>query len=399
MPEKKLQPKVKKYIYLLMSGHIITDINQGALPAVLPFLVSQHDLSFTAAGGLMLALTSVSSIIQPFLGHFSDKLGNPQVMSLGVLIAGSGFAALGLASSYPIMFFCVLVSGIGIALFHPEGGRMVNCITKTGKGEAMGTFSLGGSIGFTAGPLLVVLIVPLLGLRGLLLFLVLPIIMVLLLQYYKKDLKAFSDREYEERNCDTAGGRRDNWKGFSILSAVILSSSVVDYGLVTFIPLFWISVLGQSEGISSFMLAVMTALGAISTYMGGRMADRFGFRRIIILGTLLYAPMILFAGFSTNVALAAIAVVLLGLTVNVTHSPSVALGQSYLPNHVGLASGITLGLAVSFGGIASPVLGWIGDRNGLVMVMVALAVVGGAGAFFSLLIPKEKRINSPECQQ
>lgn len=394
MQEKKLQPKVKKYIYLLMLGHIVTDINQGALPAVLPFLVSQHGLSFAAAGGLMLALTSVSSVIQPFLGHFSDKLGNPQVMSIGVLIAGSGFAALGVVNSYPAMFLCVLVSGIGIALFHPEGGRMVNCVAKTGKGEAMGTFSLGGSIGFTVGPLLVILVIPLLGLRGLLFFLVPPIVTVLLLQYCKKDLKSFSDREYEERSCGTAGGKQDNWKGFSILSAVILSNSIVDYGLITFIPLFWLNILNQSEGVGSFMLAVMTALGAIATYMGGRMADRFGFRKIIILGSLLYVPIILMAGLSTNMVLSAIAVVLLGLTVNLSHSPSVALGQSYLPNHVGLASGITLGLAVSFGGLASPVLGWIGDRNGLVMVMLTLAVVGGVSAFFSLLIPKANKKNS-----
>lgn len=381
----------KKYILLLMLGHIVTDINQGALPAVLPFLVSQHGLSFAAAGGLMLALTGVSSVIQPFLGHLSDKMGNPQIMSLGILIAGGGFAALGAVTSYPAMFLCVLVSGVGVALFHPEGGRMVNCVAETGKGEAMGTFSLGGNVGFTVGPLLVAVLVPLLGIRGLLFFLAPPVVMALLLQYYKKDLKAFSDKEYEERKCAGAGGRQEDWKGFCILSVIILSNSIVDYGLMAFIPLFWVNILGQGEALSSFMLAVMTALGAISTYMGGRMADRFGFREIIIFGSFLYVPVILFAGLSTNMALAAIAVILLGLTTNMTHSPSVALGQRYLPNHVGLASGITLGLAVSFGGIASPVLGWIGDRNGLVMVMMTLAAVGGVIALLSLLVPKEKK--------
>lgn len=389
--KEPLKDRERKYILLLMAGHIVTDINQGALPAVLPFLVLQHGLSFAAAGGLMLALTSVSSVIQPFLGHLSDKMGNPQIMSLGILIAGGGFAALGVVASYPVMFLCVLISGVGVALFHPEGGRMVNCVAKTGKGEAMGTFSLGGNIGFTIGPLLVAALVPILGIRGLLFFLVPPAAMALRLQYYKKDLKAFSDKEYEERNCDDSCGRQDDWKGFFILSVIILADSIVDYGLVAFIPLFWVNILSQSEAMSSVMLAVMTALGATSTYIGGRMADRFGFRKIIIFGSFLSVPMILLVGLSTNVIPAIIAVLLLGLTSDLIQSPSVALGQNYLPNHVGLASGITLGLAVSVGGIASPVLGWIGDQHGLAVVIMTLAAVGGLIALFSLFIPKENR--------
>jgi FSR family fosmidomycin resistance protein-like MFS transporter len=116
MNGNKLPKDEKRIIILLTLGHIVTDINQGALPAALPFLVLYHDISFAAAGGLMLALTGVSSLIQPLLGYIADKNSNPQIMSIGILIASGGFAALGLVHSYPAMFICAMISGIGILL-------------------------------------------------------------------------------------------------------------------------------------------------------------------------------------------------------------------------------------------------------------------------------------------
>ncbi len=381
----------KTYLLLLMLGHITTDLNQGALPAVLPFLVADHNLSLSAAGGLMLALTGLSSIIQPFLGYVSDRMGTPQLMSIGILLACGGLAALGTASSYPAMVFCVLLCGIGVALFHPEGGRMVDCVAQSSKGEAMGTFSLGGNIGFTLGPIFVAIFIPLWGLKGLFLFLIPAAITIFLLQIYGKDLKAFSDKSFEQRNLLERGMKRDNWKAFAVLALIILFDSIVDYGLITFLPLFWTSILGQSEMISGIMLAGLSVLQAFSTYIGGYLADRFGFRKIIVIGSALYVPAILFTGLASNIGTAVFAVIVVGLATKLIQSPTVALGQQYLPNHVGLASGITLGLAVSFGGIASPILGKIGDESNLTVVIMTLAVIGALVTLFSFFIPKENK--------
>jgi len=382
--------KIRKYIFMLMAGHTATDINQGALPAALPFLVRQHSLSFSAAGGLMLALTGISSIIQPLLGYLSDRVGNPQIMSVGIILAGLGFSALGLATSYPIMFICVLICGVGIALFHPEGGRMVNCIAQTNKGTAMGTFVVGGSIGFTAGAIMIAIIVPTFGLRSLLFFMIPGLIVVALLQYNRKALKNFSQIEYDKRTDTSLERKKDNWKGFIVLAIIILLDSIANYGLITFIPLFWVNVVGQTEAVASVILGIMMGIGAVSTYLGGKLADRFGFRNMIVIGSFLYGPSILFAGLSTNLIPASIAILCIGFTINLIRSPAVALGQRYLPNHVGMATGITLGLAVSFGGIASPILGRIGDLYGLVTVILVLAAIGGLVAFLSLLIKNDK---------
>lgn len=379
----------KKHVFLLMTGHIVTDINQGALPAILPFLVINYDFSYAAAGGLVMACNSVSSVIQPLLGYISDRFANPIIMSIGILLAGLGIALVGVFDSYWPMFLSVIVSGFGVALFHPEGGRMVNCVAKVKKGEAMGIFSVGGSIGFAIGPLLVAILVPVFGMRGLLFFIVPPVLAALLFCFNQRDLKAFSDSEYHERTHKEASVKKDNWRGFAILAAVLFGGSITSYALFAFVPLFLVGVLNQTESLSIVMLTIMAAMCAISAYTGGRLSDKFGFRRIIIIGCILYIPLSFFMAFTTSFFIAAAIVVLLGLVMKLYQSPSVSMGQQFLPNHVGLASGITLGLAVSVGGMAAPLLGWIGDNYGLRTVFLAIAALGIASATVAFFIPKK----------
>jgi len=373
-----------------MAGHGATDINQGAFPALLPFLVRQHGLSFSAAGGLALALTGVSSIVQPLWGYFADKIRNPQTINLGIALACLGFIALRIAMSYPVMLACVLISGIGVAIFHPEGARMVNCVATTNKGTAMGVFLLGGTIGFSAGSVLVAIAVSAFGLNGLFFLLIPCALVVALFRYYKKPLQTFSDLEYATRTDKTAVKLKSNWKGFFILTFILSLNSIVNYGLIIFIPLFWVNVIGQSEAVAGVGIGVLTAIGSVSTYFGGKLSDKIGFRNMIILGSMLYAPAVVFTSLAKTTILAAIAIIPLGLTINLSRSSAVALGQKYLPNNVGLSSGVTLGLIISFGGLAAPFLGLIGDNHGLAAAMMTLAAISCTVAFLSLLIPREK---------
>jgi len=373
-----------------MAGHGATDINQGAFPALLPFLVRYHSLSFSAAGGLALALAGVSSIIQPLWGYFADKVRNPQTINLGIILACLGFFALRFATSYPVLLTCVLICGIGVAIFHPEGARMVNCVAKENKGTAMGIFIFGGTIGFSAGSVLTALAVPAFGLNGLLILMVPGVIVATLFRYNKKPLQAFSDLEYTTRTDKTAVKQKNNWKRFFMLTFILSLMSIVNYGLIIFIPLFWVNVIGQSETVAGITVGVLTALGSLSTYMGGKFSDKVGFRNMIIIGSMLYAPSVIFASIATSAFLAAIAIIPLGLTINLARSSVVSLGQKYLPNNVGLSSGVTLGLIISFGGLAAPFLGLIGDNHGLVAAMMTLAAISCAVALLSLLIPKEK---------
>ena len=116
-------------IGLLTAGHLVTDINQGALPAILPFLIAERKLTYGAAAGLVFALSMTSSIAQPLFGLYSDRLSKPWLMPIGIFLAGAGLAMLGLTSNYWLSFTTAAVSGIGIAAFHPEGARLITFVS------------------------------------------------------------------------------------------------------------------------------------------------------------------------------------------------------------------------------------------------------------------------------
>jgi FSR family fosmidomycin resistance protein-like MFS transporter len=161
---------------VLAAGHVCADMAQGAVPALLPFLIDQRGLSYGAATALLLVTSVGSSAIQPLFGLGSDRLALPWLMPLGVLLAGLGVALVGVADSYLATAGAVALSGIGVAGFHPEAARFANQVSGDRRGQGMSLFSLGGNAGFALGPILVTTLVLLLGLRGTLLLAVLPAI-------------------------------------------------------------------------------------------------------------------------------------------------------------------------------------------------------------------------------
>src|ERR671912_995033 len=113
----------RRAMSVLSAGHLFTDVNQGAVAALVPFLVAERGLSLAAAGSLVLAATLSSSIVQPLFGYFSDNRPLPVLMPLGVVLGGVGISLAGVAPSYPLILACILLSGLGVAAFHPESAR------------------------------------------------------------------------------------------------------------------------------------------------------------------------------------------------------------------------------------------------------------------------------------
>lgn len=173
-------------------------------------------------------------------------------------------------------------------------------------------------------------------------------------------------------------------------------------GKSTFIPLFWMSVLLQSDKVSGTTTTILAFAGAVSTLIGGRLADKFGFNKVIRTGLVLYIPCLITVILSRSVPFSTLMLIPLAMSLNLAFSPSVALGQKLVPNHVGLASGITMGLASSFGGVISPVLGKLGDSQGLptvLWVLLGCAVLACAGSFLVPDAPEPAREPNPQAQQ
>ena len=365
--------RYNKYSLLTMFGHICTDINQGALPAILPFLVLEKGLSYASAAGLIFASSSVSSLVQPLFGYLGDKVSWPWLMGLGALLAGSGLACIGFLDQYWAIFLAVMVSGIGVALFHPEGGKIANLVAGEKKGMGIGIFAVGGNIGFALGPIIVSVAIAIWGLKGTAVLLIPGIAMMLVMLGCLSNLRSVIADARTTRSRTTDVSSRDDWRAFSLVGVGVTCRSIIAYGMTTFIPLYFAAVLMLSEVSASARLTLFSVVAATATLVGGHLADRIGFTRVIRGGFIILAPLLFLFPAVGNVHLATLLLLPIAFTLNGPHGSMIALGQKYVPNHIGTSSGIMLGLAVSVGGMVAPGIGWIGDHFGLTTAMYTVA--------------------------
>jgi FSR family fosmidomycin resistance protein-like MFS transporter len=372
-------------------GHAFTDTCQGAIPALLPFLIAAHGWSYAAASALVLAGTVSSSVVQPLFGLWADKRSMAVLMPAGVAVAGVGVGLAAVAGSYALTFAFITLSGLGVAAFHPEGSRFANYLSGTRRATGMSLFSVGGNAGFAMGPALTTPLVALLGLQGALLLIVPVGLVALLLALELPRLKRFRPAPTGAPAPGAPSGEeeRDDWPAFCRLGVVITARTFAFFGLVTFIPLYYIGVLDTSKATGNLALFIMLAGGATGTLLGGRLADRIGRRPVIVAG-LGALPVLVLAFLALPGITGTPLLFLVGMAVVASFSVTVVLGQEYLPSRIGLASGITLGLAIGLGGLGAPLLGLVADSNGLETTMYAIAAIPLLGLAFALTLPRER---------
>jgi FSR family fosmidomycin resistance protein-like MFS transporter len=379
--------KYNKYSILTMFSHICSDINQGALPALLPFLVLEKNISYTSAAGLVFAANSMSSFIQPFFGYLGDRVFLPWLMGLGVFLAGGALALVGFLDNYWAIFAAVTVSGIGVALFHPEGGRIANLAAGEKKGSGIALFAVGGHVGFALGPIITAIAMKAFGLQGTAVFLVPALFTVIAVAASLGDLNRLSAESRNKKKEGKQSEEKDDWQSFSKVSACITGRSVVIYGMTTFIPLYFAAVMSLSKAQAGTVLTFFSCVSAAAVLFGGQVADRWGFQRVIRGGFMCLVPLMLIFPMMENLTLAILLLAPIAICLNAPQGATLALGQKYLPNHIGTSSGIMLGIAVSIGGMVAPGIGWIGDHYGLTRAMYAVAGFAVLTMLFAFLIP------------
>ncbi len=338
------------------------DLCQGAVPALLPFLVAQRGYSYGAASALVLAATVASSVIQPLFGHLSDRRALEWLMPAGLIAGGVGIALTGVAPSYALTFAAIVLSGIGVAAYHPEASRFANYASRSRQATGMSLFSVGGNVGFALGPIIVTPLLLLIGLPGTLFIVVLPAAAACVIVGELSRLRSL--RPADGRPAGAAPDARDDWPAFSRLAGAVALRSVSYFGLMTFVPLWFVEHLHTSKGVANGALAAMLTAGALGTLLGGRLADRHGPRTVFVVSMALATPLtvaFLFAGPVPAIALLAG----VGAVTIATFSVTVVIGQRLLPNRVGVASGVTLGLSIGIGGVGASLLGLLADAQGL----------------------------------
>jgi len=378
----------KKYSLMLMGGHLCTDINQGALSAVLPFLVMYDGFSYAEVSLVIFASTIVSAIVQPLFGVLGDRKSRPWFMALGVFLAGLGMFGVGLAPDLRVIVPSAMLSGIGIAMFHPEGGRLANLVAGEHKGRGMSIFAVGGNVGFATGPVLVAIFIGTFGMAGTIAFLIPSTLYALFLLRMNATFKSFG---LVDAAVVSGKDGRDRWGVFSVVIAALSIRSIIFYGSLSFIPLFVVGVLGQSESVGSLMITTYSLVGVFATLLSGRVSEHFGAAELLA-GCLvvIMAALLVLAGLP-YLPVTVTVVVVLALAMNLSYPSTVTLGQSFLPNHLGTASGLSYGLVTCIGGIASPGLGLVGDAFGLIPVFLLLAVAAAVSLAFALVVVRITR--------
>jgi FSR family fosmidomycin resistance protein-like MFS transporter len=373
---------------LLALGHLVVDMNQGALAPLLPFLKGVFGLSYAASGAILLVSSLTSSLVQPIFGYLADRAPRRWLLPWSVVLASTGVALAGLAPSYWVLLALVLVSGLGVAAYHPEGYRTANQVAGDRKATGLSLFSIGGNIGIALGPPMVTFLVPRFGLPGTLGLLGPGLLVAALIAAVLPTLIAAPAQGTVARASREGG--RDMRGAMALLIGVVTVRAWTQLGLVTYVPFLYVDVLGQDPRVVGPLLFLFLGAGAVGTLTGGPLADRWGPRRYLVATFVLSAPLIALFLWRPGGWLAAAALASAGFVLVSSFSVTVALGQAYLPRHLGMAAGLIVGLAIGTGGLGVTLLGWIADHWGLDAALHLVAVLPLAGLVTALCLPEPR---------
>jgi FSR family fosmidomycin resistance protein-like MFS transporter len=382
----------KKALAILSAAHFVTDINQGSLPALLPFFKEALNLSYTMAGTVLLSANITSSIIQPAFGHLSDKRPIGWFLPLSPFIACLGLSLTGLISNYSVLLICVMVSGIGIASFHPEGFKTAYYFTGDKKATGMSIFAVGGNFGIAVGPILALTLVTSFGLKGMLSMILPGILIVIILFFNRSTFTTSVELAHREAKKEVKAPLSKNQKiSFSLLVSIATIRAWIQFGLATYIPFYYINYLKGNPLYAGKLVSTFLLAGALGTLMGAPLADRWGHKRFLLISLILSFPLLLLfyysSGFMAFILLGAAGMVLIS-----TFALTTVMGQALLPQHLGIASGMMVGFTISAGGIGVTLLGAIADTWGVPMAIKAIFVLPLIAIGLALLVkyPLEK---------
>jgi FSR family fosmidomycin resistance protein-like MFS transporter len=367
--------------------HLLNDMIQSLLPSIYPILKVSFQLDFGQIGMITLVYQIVASLLQPFIGLYTDRRPMPYALVVGMCFTFTGILLLATASRFSLLLVAAAVVGIGSAVFHPESSRIARLASGGHHGFAQSLFQVGGNTGSAVGPLLAALIVLPLGQRGVAWFSIAAMAGILVLigvGRWRSHHLSRSTGGHVHTHRSPALPHRSVARAIAVLAALVFSkyfylASMVGYFTFYLMTRFHLSVRSSQLHLFIFLGAV-----AAGTFLGGPIGDRIGPRYVIwasILGVLPFTLMLPYANLFWTGILSAI----IGFVLASAFSAILVYAQELLPGRVGLVSGIFFGLAFGMGGIGAAVLGHIADLTSIVFVYRICAWLPAIGLLTGLL--------------
>lgn len=374
-------------LWLLSLGHLVVDLGQGVLPILTPVLAQSFNLSYFQVGTLVLAFTFSSAIIQPIFGVLSDRYSMPWLMPVGLLLSGLGLALTGMVDSYELLLIAVLLSGIGVAGYHPEASKVAHFVSEDKKaGSSMAIFSVGGNLGFGLGPMLATFVLGFGGLssvQGVMIpGLLVSVFFLFFMSRFNTILTEHLHKRSEKKEQAVKSSNRIG--SLTLLMLYVTIRSWIQSGLIYFIPFYFPQFKGIAE--PQYLVSTFLIAGAVGTLLGGPFADRFGGRSGLLV-SMIVSLLTVYPFLHLQGSLVPVFGFILGAALISTFSTTVVFGQRLLPNNIGLASGLLLGFGVGMGSIGVTFLGIIADHMGLPFTMSIISVLPLLGILLALTLP------------
>lgn len=374
----------RRGIGVLALGHLLTDVNQGAIPALLPFLIAQKGLSYTAASGVVMASTMLSAITQPLLGYYSDRHSIPWLIPLGMLLGGLGISLSGVVTSYTWVIASVMLTGLGVAAFHPEGYRFANYVSRSQHSVGISIFTVGGSLGFALGPVMMTYSITIFGLNGTLAMAIPAVAYAILLWTELPRLILFHPNSTTKQSENSV---KTDWNSFIRVTTVIILRAAFGFGLLVFIPLYMINIRHLPIPQAAGCLTILSLSIASGTLLSSFFSGRFGQKLSLLISLAVTAPLLLIFT-KIEISFGIVSLIAAGIAMGISFTVAVVMGQKYAEANLGVASGITTGLAIGLGGLSSPLLGMLADSQGLESVMMVLTGIPLIALLIAMTLPK-----------
>jgi FSR family fosmidomycin resistance protein-like MFS transporter len=370
---------------LLTFGHLTIDSYSSFFSPLLPLLVQKLNLSLTLVGSLVALSSITSSFSQPIFGLLSDRMRRPWFVAFGPLTAAVFMSALGLAPTYAVLVALLMLAGLGVAAFHPQGAVLTSQIA--GRPHvSMAIFITGGTIGFSVGPLFAVGVVSAFGLERTWLAAIPGLVAsALLLAWFAR----VPPRPRHEAKGVPLRELRPVLRPLSLLYFATVSRSAVSYGFMTFLPLYLTSH-GYTLSASGLVLSLYLLLGAIGGFAGGWLSERIGGHRVLVSSFIVAAP--LYAAFLLLPDRVGIPCLILGsFALQSSLAMNVVLGQELSPRHSSTISSLLMGAAWGMGALIIGPVGALADRYGLHAALATLSGMLAVGLTCAALLPGARR--------
>ncbi|MFC4322918.1 MFS transporter [Litchfieldia salsa] len=398
------QQTMYKILFMIGFVHLLNDSIQAVVPAMFPILEQSMGLSFTQLGLIAFALNLTASIIQPMIGVYTDKKPSPYALPIGLCFTFVGVIGLALAPSFWMIILSVILIGLGSATFHPEGSRVAYMASASGgkRGLAQSIFQVGGNTGQALAPLITALILVPFGQFGAIWFAIVAALAVAILMYIARwyaeqiriyaTLKNTKNKKIEKTEVHLPNHEKKKIVFYSIclLIFLVFARSWFHAGITNFFAFYVIDKFNLTISQAQVYIFIFLAAGAIGTFAGGPLADRFGKRNMIFFSMLGSAPLALLLPYSGPVT-SYLLISVIGFIILSSFSVTVVYAQELVPGKIGTVSGLIVGLAFGMGAVGSIAIGWIADLIGLPSTMLIIASIPLIG-ILTMFLPSDQRL-------